>query len=253
MTLAEHAASIAHDHRDDPDRLTVWRYAKLAAKWSLLRLQRFRKETGDAEERQFAALTPMVRDLTTALGLGTCIDATKTEAKIRNKILCDIDLHPGITTSSGQLPRDPAYILEQTDLAGDRSDVARPLRLAAAVRPVRKCPICGSPRPRRYWMGGSPAIFCRHARVVAKRSGYRAGARDLEALGTNRFHGRAGLRRRCHRRRRRRRGGSSDSHRASVDSACLLLTDRHGSHRADGSQAARDCPSNQQLDPLVPD
>jgi hypothetical protein len=114
VTLAEHAASTAHDHRDDPDRLTVWRYAKLAAKWSLLRLQRFRKETGDAEERQFAALTPMVRDLTTALGLGTCIDATKTEAKIGNKILCDIDLHPGITTSSGHLPRDPAYILEQT-------------------------------------------------------------------------------------------------------------------------------------------
>ena len=109
MTRAERAASIAHDHRDDPDP-----YAKLAAKWSLLRLQRFRKETGDAEERQFAALTPMVRDLTTALGLGTCIDATKTEAKIGNKILCDIDLHPGITASSGHLPRDPAYILEQT-------------------------------------------------------------------------------------------------------------------------------------------
>jgi hypothetical protein len=82
VTLAEHAASIAHDHRDHPDRLTVWRYANLAAKWSLLRLQRYRKETGDAEERQFATLTPLVRDLTTALGLGTCIDATKTEATI---------------------------------------------------------------------------------------------------------------------------------------------------------------------------
>ena len=67
------------------------------------------------------------------------------------------------------------------------------------------------------------------------------GRSALEALGRNRFHDRAGLRRRWHCRRRRRRGGSSDSHRASVDGPCLLLTDRYGSHRADGDQAARDC------------
>ena len=79
------------------------------------------------------------------------------------------------------------------------------------------------------------------------------GRSALEALGTRRFHGRAGVRRRCNCRRRRRRGGSSDSHRASIDGPCLLLTDRYGSHRADGDQAARDCARNEQLDPLVPD
>ena len=142
MTLAEHAASIAHDHCSHPDRLTVWRYANLAAKWSLLRLQRYRKESGDTEERQFAALTAMVRDQTAALGLSTCTDAGKTEAKIGNKIP---RYRPVSRRHDGE--RTPARRCR--NLLGipgrRRCHVARPLRLTRRMRPVGKCPICTRP------------------------------------------------------------------------------------------------------------
>jgi hypothetical protein len=251
VTLAEHAASIAHDHCSHPDRLTVWRYANLAAKWSLLRLQRYRKESGDTEERQFAVLTAMVRDQTAALGLSTCTDAGKTEAKIGNKIP---RYRPVSRRHDGE--QTPAPAMSHTCwgyLAGERCHVARPLRLTRRMRPVGKCPICT--RPVRADTGRFASQLPPPCPGSRKAIRVPRGRSALEALGGNRFHDRADLRPvgGGPSRRRRRRGGSSDSHRASDDGPCLLLPHRYGSHRADGDQAARDCPRNEQLDTLVPD
>lgn len=80
-------------------------------------------------------------DLTTALGLGTCIDATKTEATIGTRSSAISTCIPALRRVGRSTARPGIH--RGADLAGDRSDVARPLRLAAAVRPVSKCRYAG--------------------------------------------------------------------------------------------------------------
>ncbi|OBH28058.1 hypothetical protein A5692_23510 [Mycobacterium sp. E342] len=91
------------------------RYARAAAKWSLLRLKRYRGEAGEAEERQYAVLTALVRKLSGELGMRLCTEGEPREARIGDKVVYDVNPVPGITTSTGHLPCDRgAYIIGDT-------------------------------------------------------------------------------------------------------------------------------------------
>ena len=90
------------------------RYATVAAKWSLIRLRLHRNEAGEAEKRQFEAMTELLRKLTAELGLRTWSEGEDVWRRIGMRDIPDPKPVAGVTNGGGYVPGDIASLLNET-------------------------------------------------------------------------------------------------------------------------------------------